>query len=127
MRPLPGGDLLLHPGVALPPLHLGGIDLLQGPLPEECVVVLYDDVLLFLQGAVHLPLDESVLLLEGLHFVGAVALLFVGLCTLVQGLFHQGEGEGQLQDVDDHHPTLHHLVCAGYLEGYQGVVVLEGL
>lgn len=127
MRPLLGEDLLLHPEVALPLLHLGGIDLLQGPLPEECVVVLSDDVLLFLQGAVHLLLDEPVLLLEGLHSVDAVALQFVGLCTLVQDLFHQGEGEGQLQDVGDHHPTLHRLVRAGYLEGYPGAVVLEGL
>lgn len=128
VRPLRGGDLLLHLGVALPPLHLGGIDLLQGPLPEECVVVLSDGVLLFLQGAVRLPLDERVLLLEGLHSVDALALQFAGLCTLVQDLFHQGEGEGHLQDVGDHHPTLHHLVRAGrYLEGYQGVVVLKGL
>lgn len=91
------------------------------------MVVLFGDVLLFLQGVVHL-LGELVAHLEDLLLlVGVAALLFGGLLDHVQGPFHHGEAEHHLDDVASHHPTLDHVAHARFHEGYRGVVVLEGL
>lgn len=131
---LPTVVVIHHPDAGQHPhlegvLHLllpGGLGLLPvGAPPEGYAAVLFEDVLLFLQGAGHL-LGESAVLLEDLRSAGVAGRPFVDLLVLVLGQSHPGGGEVQLGDVGGHLPTLVRPVPAGLPGGYQGAAVLGG-
>lgn len=113
VKHLPGGGLHLQGEVVHLPLHQGGIDHQQGPLPGGFVAVLFADVLLFHQGAVPPLLDELEVHPEGLLLiVDAAALLFEGLCVHIQDQSLHGEVEHQFQGVGGRHLTQIPLVHA---------------
>lgn len=119
-----GGGLHLPLDAVHHPLHQDVIGHLLGVLPEECVAVLFEDVLPFRQGDVlHDVLEVRP---EDLRLVVALAVhLLGGLSVHDQDPSLLG-GEGvQLQDVGGHHPTLLLPVLARDPARFQGAAVLE--